>query len=132
MGANHPVLAGTTHAPCHWDLWTDNVIVAPDGAWWTPDWDDLSIGDEAEDLATLIWPFAVDQGQDWHDLLGTHRNEAFSERLDLHLRAISLDYAIDVVADWVDYAGTEWRDVVRPKKQALHLRNLESYRKRWG
>jgi hypothetical protein len=30
--------------------------------------------------------------------------------MDLHLRAIALDYLIDVLADWADCDVPEWRD----------------------
>src|SRR5262249_33996382 len=49
LAAGHDAFAGVTRAPCHWDLWPDNVLVGRGGAWWVLDWDGLATGDEAED-----------------------------------------------------------------------------------
>jgi hypothetical protein len=73
-----------------------------DGRWWVLDWDGLSVGDEAEDLATLVWPFVHSTGQDWRRLLADEGDEQFSSRMDLHVRALALDYLIDVLVDWAE------------------------------
>jgi hypothetical protein len=52
--------------------------------------------------------------------------------MDLHIRAIALDYLIDVLADWVECDVAEWRDRVRIKKEAEHSQYLDWYRSRWG
>jgi thiamine kinase-like enzyme len=63
MGREHPALERRTRAPCHWDLWTNNVLVGAEGDWWVLDWDGLAVGDEAEDLATLVWPSVFELNQ---------------------------------------------------------------------
>ena len=90
------------------------------------------MGDEAEDLATLVWPFVHATGRDWRDLLGAEGDGHFAARMDLHLRAITLDYLIDVLADWADCDVPEWRDEVRRRKEEEHRRYLDWYLGRWG
>jgi Ser/Thr protein kinase RdoA (MazF antagonist) len=123
---------GVTRSPCHWDLWPDNVLVGADGRFWVLDWDGLAAGDEAEDLATLVWPFVHATGEDWRDLLGGEEDGPFAARMDLHIRAIALDYLIDVLADWADCDVPEWRDAVRRRKEEEHHRYLDWYLNRWG
>jgi hypothetical protein len=123
---------GTTRAPCHWDLWPNNVMVDRAGGWWVLDWDSLAVGDKAEDLATLAWPFVYADGKDWRDLLGEGGDGPFAARMDLHLRAITLDYVIDVLADWAECEVPEWRERVCPIKEDEHHRYLDWYRSRWG
>ncbi len=90
------------------------------------------MGDEAEDYATLVWPFVYGQNRDWRDLLGGKDDGPFADRMELHLRAITLDYLIDVLADWSECDVPEWQEEVRPKKEAEHHRYLDWYRQRWG
>jgi hypothetical protein len=123
---------GTTRSPCHWDLWPNNVLVAENGRFWVLDWDNLAVGDEAEDLATLVWPFVHSQGKDWRELIGDGGDARFTARMDLHLRAIALDYLIDVLADWAECDVPEWRDEVRRQKEAEHHQFHDWYRSKWG
>jgi hypothetical protein len=123
---------GMTRAPCHWDLWPNNVMVDRSGTWWVLDWDSLAVGDEAEDLATLAWPLVYAQDKDWRDLFGEVGDGPFATRMDLHLRAITLDYVIDVLADWAECDVPEWREHVCPVKEVEHSRYLDWYRSRWG
>jgi fructosamine-3-kinase len=123
---------GVTHSPCHWDLWPNNVLVGSDGRPWVLDWDGLAVGDEAEDLTTLVWPLVHETGADWRDLLGTEGDGPFAARMDLHLRAIALDYLIDVLADWAECDVPEWRDEVRRRKEEEHHRYLDWYLDRWS
>jgi thiamine kinase-like enzyme len=123
---------GLTRSPCHWDLWPNNVLLEADGRWWVLDWDSLAVGDEAEDFATLAWPFVHSQGKHWRDLLGGGGEGAFAARMDLHLRAIALDYLIDVLADWAECDVPEWREAVRRRKESEHHRYFDWYRSRWG
>jgi hypothetical protein len=132
LAAGHGAFEGLTRAPCHWDLWPENVLVAGDGTWWVLDWDSLGVGDVAEDYATLVWPLVCEHDRDWRDLLGGERDASFAARLELHLRAITLDYVIDVLADWAECDVPEWREVVRRRKEAEHGRYLDWYRRRWG
>jgi hypothetical protein len=80
------------------------------------------VGDEADDLATLVWPFVHSTGKHWRDLPGQERDGPFATRMDLHLDAITLDYLIDVLADWADCDVLEWRDEVRRRKEEEHRR----------
>ena len=132
MARDHWAFAGVTHAPCHWDLWPDNVMVAEGGEWWLLDWDGLRVGDEAEDYATVIWPILKGNWQRWREILPQPVDAAFAARMEFHVRAITLDYAIDPLADWVDCDVPEWRDEVRARKQREHCTYLEMYRTAWG
>ncbi len=123
---------GATCSPCHWDLWPNNVLVQADGCWWVLDWDSLAVGDEAEDLATLVWPLVHSQGKDWRDLLGGEGDGLYALRMDLHVRAIALDYLIDVLADWAECDVTEWQEDVRGRNEAEHKRYYDWYLSRWG
>ena len=123
---------GTTTVPCHWDLWPSNVLVEGSGRWWVLDWDSLAVGDEAEDHATLVWPFVFSHGKNWRDLFGAQGDWRFAIRMDLHLQAISLDYLIDVLADWADCDVPEWREEVQKRKQTEHEHYYDWYRSRWG
>jgi hypothetical protein len=96
------------------------------------DWDGLAVGDEAADRATLVWPLVQATGKDWRDLLGGQDEGPFGARMELHLRAIALDYLIDVLADWAECDVPEWRDEVRRRKEEEHHRRFEWYRGRWG
>ena len=131
MGQDHPALEGMTRAPCHWDLWSENVMVGDDGDWWVLDWDGLAIGDQAVDFATLAWSGVFEEGRDWRDVLGRDFDPALAARIDLYLRGIMLDWTIDVLADWIVCDVPEWRDQVRARNEALHLRHLDWYRQRW-
>jgi thiamine kinase-like enzyme len=128
----HDAFAEVTRAPCHWDLWPDNVLVGRGGAWWVLDWDGLALGDEAEDYATLVWPFVYREGKDWREFLAEGGDGRFAARMDLHLRATTLDYVIDVLADWADCDVPEWQEAVRRRKEAEHVQYLDWYRSRWG
>jgi hypothetical protein len=132
LAAESEAFEGMAHSPCHWDLWPNNVLVGRGGRWWVLDWDGLAVGDEAEDHATLAWPFVLAQGKDWRELFAAEGDGRFATRMDLHLRAITLDYVIDVLADWAECDVPEWRDEVRRQKEEEHHRYLDWYRGRWG
>ncbi len=132
LPAGSDAFEGATQSPCHWDLWPNNVLVEADGRWWVLDWDGLAVGDEAEDFATLVWPFVHSQGKDWRELLGGERDRSFAARMDMHLRAIGLDYLIDVLADWGECDVPEWTAVVQRQKELEHEQYLDWYLSRWG
>jgi thiamine kinase-like enzyme len=132
LASGHDAFAGATSAPCHWDLWPANFLVGRGGAWWVLDWDGLATGDEAEDYATLVWPFVFREGKDWREFLAEGGDGRFAARMDLHLRATTLDYLIDALADWAECDVPEWREEVRRKKEAEHVQYLDWYRSRWG
>ncbi len=132
LAADHAAFASVSNAPCHWDLWPENVMVATSGAWWVIDWDSLGVGDDAEDYATLVWPFIYEHDIDWRALLESDSDHSLVARMELHLRAITLDYVIDVLADWAECDVPEWQEPVRNRKEAEHARYLDWYRCRWG
>jgi thiamine kinase-like enzyme len=132
LAAGDDAFEGVTRSPCHWDLWPNNVLVGADGRPWLLDWDGLAVGDEAEDLATLVWPFVHSECRDWRDLLGFEGDVPFAARMDRHLRALALDYLIDVLADWAECDVPQWRDEVRRRKEEEHRRYLDWYLSRWG
>jgi hypothetical protein len=84
------------------------------GAWWVLDY------------ASLVWPFVFPGTANWRDLLSQEWDVAFSERMDLPLRAITLDHVIDPCD------VEEWKERVRERKEAGHQEALELYRKIWG
>ena len=92
----------------------------------------MAAGDEAEDYATLVWPFVYREGKDWREFLAEGSDGRFAARMDLHLRATTLDYVIDVLADWADCDVPEWQEEVRRRKEAEHAQYLDWYRSRWG
>jgi hypothetical protein len=104
-------------------------VTLKESAWRAVDWDGLAVGDEAEDYATLAWPFDYRQGEDWRELLGGPKDASLAARIELHLRAITLDCVIDVLAD-CDVA--EWREQVRRRKETEHHGYYDWYRGRWG
>jgi hypothetical protein len=77
-------------------------------------------------------PFVYSQNRDWRDLLGEGRDEPFAARVDLHIRAIGLDYLIDVLADWAECDVPDWQEEVRRQKEAEHQQYYDWYRSRWG
>jgi len=116
----------------NWDLSPDNVMVGDDGRWWVLDWDGLAIGNPAEDYASLFWPFFFAGVMDRRALLDDEWDSALSTRLDLHLRAITLDHIIDPLADWVECDVEEWKQQVRDRKETEHEECFEFYRNRWS
>jgi thiamine kinase-like enzyme len=132
IGREHWAFKGVSHSVCHLDLWQDNVMLDKTGGWWILDWDGLAVGDPAEDYATLLWPLVHRDGTDWRDVLGTNVDEAFEARIEFHLRAITLDYVVDPLADWVECDVPEWMDDVRARKQREHVECLDLYQRKWG
>jgi hypothetical protein len=132
LAAGNDTFLGVTRSPCHGDLWPGNVLVGADGRWWVLDGNGLAVGDEAEDLATLAWPFVDSEGRDWRDLLGAEGDRSFATRMDLHLRALASDSLIDVLADWSECDVPEWRGAVRRREEEEHRRYLDWYLGRWG
>jgi len=132
IGREHWAFEGVSRSACHLDLWQDNVMLDKSGGWWILDWDGLAVGDPAEDYATLLLPFVNRHGTDWRQVLGAKIDEAFEARMELHLRAITLDYVVDTLADWVDCDVPEWMDEVRARKQREHVEYLDLYQRKWG
>jgi thiamine kinase-like enzyme len=132
IGREHWAFEGVSRSTCHLDLWQDNVMIEKSGAWWILDWDGLAVGDPAEDYATLLWPFVHRHGTDWRHVLKANVDAAFEARMELHLRAITLDYVVDTLADWVECDVPEWKDEVRVRKQREHVEFLDLYQRKWS
>jgi len=132
IGQAHKAFEGVSRSACHLDLWQDNVMLDKSGEFWILDWDGLAVGDPAEDYATLLWPLVHRHGTDWREVLGVNVDEAFEARMEFHLRAITLDYVVDPLADWVDCDVPEWMEEVRARKQREHVEYLDLYRRKWG
>jgi len=115
--------------PVHGDLNEGNVLITP-AEFFIVDWDDLALGDPAIDFAVLLWPL-VCQGRSWQDFLAKP-DDAFSNRIEVCLRAQLLDEVIDPLADFVaaDAAPSKQAEV-QLVKRTQHQNALESYRKLW-
>ena len=101
------------HAAVHGDPWHENWLVAPDRLWLL-DWEDLSVGDPVVDDAILR-----------HDALGTDPQHWPHTRAHaVARRALLLDAAVDVAADWVENTDP----VVRALKESAYLAGVEAYR----
>jgi aminoglycoside phosphotransferase (APT) family kinase protein len=113
--------------PVHGDLHEGNVIVTSSG-WFVVNWDDLSVGDPALELAILVWPL-VWEGQPWKEFVtGYGSDDGFAERMELCLRAQLLDEVIDNVADYVEARSVPSRMAeVQLRKKRRHEVALRRY-----
>jgi hypothetical protein len=102
-------LEGEAPAAVHGDPWPENWLVGADRLWLL-DWEGLAVGDPVLDDAVL----AHHTGGPWPS----------DPAYDVARRALLLDDALDVAADWVEAADP----VVRRIKEAAYLRGLEAYR----
>lgn len=134
MVARSAAFAELADALIHGDLWPNNVLEAPNGAWFLLDWDDLRLGDPILDLAKLLDP-GMSEGEppsadEVTALVGT--DPAARERLALYSRAIALDWIIDPLADYLaaDQAP-RYTSRVRDRKRKEHLEALARYRDRY-
>jgi hypothetical protein len=120
---------GTARAIVHWDLWWNNILVAPSGPWHLVDWDDVSLGGPALDYATVLFPLTCDPAfRRWQEFPIPAQDEAFPARMALYRRAQVLDGAIDVLADWIDCREVPAAQAeVRTRKQAEHVRFVRMY-----
>jgi len=111
-------------APVHGDLHEGNLIVTSTD-WFIVDWDDLALGDPAQEFAILVWPL-VWRGQSWRQLL-SGMSPDIAERMAVCFRAQLLDEVIDNVADYVDAESVPSRkaEIQRVKK----LRHEEALRR---
>jgi aminoglycoside phosphotransferase (APT) family kinase protein len=121
---------GVRAVPIHDDLWKDNILAEPSGAWTVIDWDGIRLGDPVLDYAVLLWPL-LREGAEASRWLP--RDPGLDERLRLCLRAALLEEVIDPLADWVEATRMpEHLDVVRPEKLRVHGAALEDYRHRYA
>ena len=135
--AGHPAFDAYARSPCHWDLWSGNVLVEPDRTFHVIDWDCLAVGDPVIDYATMILSLATLRNDgDWRALpITSGENEQFSARMEIYRRAIMLDWAIDVLADWTECSiiPPEHRQTIRERSERLHGEFLGVYlRSGWG
>ena len=133
MGAatNSPAFAGLVTSPVHGDLWTENVLVAPDRLW-VLDWDDLGLGDSLLDESIVLFnAYGPDIGS-WQ-AVRPPREAAEADRFAVAARAQQLDLVIDSLADWVEAAkAAEHREAVREEKEQVHRLALQLYRQRYA
>lgn len=125
--ANHvPSFQQQAMEPVHGDLNEANVLLAS-GNWFVVDWDDLTLGDSAMELAVLLWPIAW-QGGNWQDFFTAKTGKNFSQRIELCLRAQLLDEVIDPLADYVEAQAVPPRlEAVQFAKRKRHEEGLERY-----
>jgi aminoglycoside phosphotransferase (APT) family kinase protein len=109
--------AAPADAPVHGDLWHENVLVTPDGAWVLLDWDELRLGDPALDLAKLpVFAAPVMEAR-------------LATRVALLRRAHALDGVIDPLADHVESARyPDVRERMQAVKRTEHELALAAYR----
>jgi thiamine kinase-like enzyme len=116
--------------PVHGDLNEGNVLVTSTG-WFILDWDDLSLGDPAVDLAILLWPM-IYEGTPVPEFAISGRSDGFAERFEICLRAQLLDEVIDNVADYVDAHTVPSRQTeVQLVKKRRHEDALKRYIATW-
>jgi aminoglycoside phosphotransferase (APT) family kinase protein len=130
-----PAFAEPATSPIHGDVWANNILITPTGAWYLLDWDDLSLGDSALDVAMLLASSSptLDAREGFARLTRAHAPPEYRERLDLYARAIVLDWTIDPLSDWVDAeAAPEHLDRVRDEKHRIHQQSYTWYRGRYG
>ena len=120
-------------SPVHADLWVNNLVVAPDGRWWLLDWDDLTLGDPALDVATLTGPTMARLEGPGVEAGAAGLDDAARARLAVYARAALLDWVIDPLADWLAAEAVPERlEEVRGVKQRVHEDALALYLARFG
>lgn len=124
----------TSNPVIHWDLWWNNILVGPSGRWYILDWDDVGLGDPAMDYSAAIFPLTCSPiSRAWQDFAIPAQDEAFSTRMALYRRVQTLDWVIDVLADWIDCReAPDSQSDVRARKQAEHERFLRIYEAEYG
>ncbi len=124
-----PAFAEPADAPCHGDLWANNVLLH-EGRWTLLDWDGLRLGDPVQDWAMLLGPSRTDlrpiSARPWRRYAGEAASE---ERVLFYARATLLDWIIDPLADWVE-AAHEGRHgiLIRASNARVHESALGLYR----
>jgi aminoglycoside phosphotransferase (APT) family kinase protein len=130
-----PAFREAADAPTHGDLWVENLLVTPGGAWFLLDWDGLATGDPALDWGMLFGPTRTDFRTAADRALPSRvtSDRGVRERLPLYARASLLDWVVDPLSDWIDAGeAPEHIDEVRAEKERIHRGALEAYRRRYG
>ena len=130
-----PAFAKAADSPTHGDLWLNNLLVAPGGAWHVLDWDDLALGDPALDWCMLFGPARGDLRTAAERALppAVTADAAVRERLALYARASLLDWIIDPLSDWIGATEAPEHVVeVRAEKERIHTAALAAYRRAYG
>ena len=131
---SEPPFQVTLTTPVHGDLWLDNILWQDRTAWHILDWDDLTIGDPAIDIAMLSGPSAADVTPlKKVDEIRSLLSDDVAQRLPLLGRASLLDWTIDPLSDWIDAdAAGEQADHVRREKERVHREAFALYCERYG
>lgn len=122
---------GPVEAPCHGDLWLDNLVCGGDGRLSILDWDGLALGDPALDWALLLGPSRADlRPARASDLPADLAADAgFRARFDLYARASLFDWALDGLADWIEAQVLgDGAEEVRREKERVSLAATAAYR----
>lgn len=130
-----PTFAEAADAPTHGDLWLNNLLVTPAGAWHVLDWDDLALGDPALDWCMLFGPARGDLRTATDRALppAVTADAGVRARLALYARASLLDWIIDPLSDWIGATeAPEHVDEVRAEKERIHTAALAAYRRAYG
>jgi hypothetical protein len=128
LPTHHVAFDGLATALCHGDVWANNLLIQPDGEFRLIDWDPLDLGDPAIDYSNFCcWP-----PLEWRHLPAA-RDRAFVERMEIYLRAVLLDWTIDVLPDWIECdVAPDHAEEFRRGNQRLHEIFLAEYRHRYS
>lgn len=130
-----PAFMEPAEAPTHSDLWLENILCEPCGAFWILDWDDLALSDPAIDLAVLFGPTTARPEPVTTESIAPGQyplSAALRERLLIYGQATVLDWIIDPLADWVDADAAGPRaEEVRVEKRRIHEAALQVFHQRY-
>jgi thiamine kinase-like enzyme len=130
-----PAFAVAATSPIHGDVWANNILITRTGDWYLLDWDDLTLGDSALDVAMLLASASptLDARDGFARLTRAQAQKESRQRLELYARAIVLDWTIDPLSDWMDaVTAPDHLDRVRDEKQRIHQQSYAWYRARYG
>lgn len=121
-----PAFELPAEASIHGDPWEGNLLETEAG-WCLLDWDDLHLGDPAQDLAIFRSRRWIRSGQADCWLEGEFSG-ALGERMKVYEQACLLDGVLDVLADWVEAEKIPaHREALRKKKREEHEHCLALY-----
>jgi hypothetical protein len=125
---HHAAFDGPATSPCHGDVWANNLLIQPDGEFRLIDWDNLNLGDPAMDFSNFCcWPPLK-----WRHLPAA-QDRAFAGRMETYLRAVLLDWVIDVLPDWIECdVAPDHAIEFRRGNERLYEMFYAAYRERYG